>query len=385
MADVRGIITDALWEVRKIIIALRPSDLDDLGLIPALSAYARNRLSDAGVAVEAHLERPAQRLGPDVETTVFRIAQEAVNNITRHAAAQHAVIRFSQRNGTLELNVEDDGIGFDPDQVTPSENGEGLGLLGMKERAALIGGALELTSRPGTGDEHRGENPAARGDGEMNEKIRIMLVDDHEMVRAGLRALLKGHAEMEVVGEAADGESAVELARSLTPDVILMDIALRGNMNGIEATRQIRTENPTIQVLAVTAHDSPEYFFELMKAEAVGYVLKEATPSELFTAIRAAHRGEAYFYPSIARYLLNDYLRRVRSGHEDRVHYDGLTDREREILRLIANGHSNRQIGEMLVISINTAEAHRGHIMQKLNLHTRAELVKYAIKSGLID
>lgn len=219
----------------------------------------------------------------------------------------------------------------------------------------------------------------------MSEKIRIMLVDDHEMVRAGLRALLKGHAEMEVVGEAADGESAIELARALTPDVVLMDIALRGNMNGIEATRQIRTENSAIQVLAVTAHDSPEYFFELMKAEAVGYVLKEATPSELFTAIQAAHRGEAYFYPSIARYLLNDYLRRVRSGHEDRVHYDGLTDREREILRLIANGHSNRQIGEMLVISVNTAEAHRGHIMQKLNLHTRAELVKYAIKSGLID
>lgn len=218
----------------------------------------------------------------------------------------------------------------------------------------------------------------------MNEKIRLMLVDDHEMVRAGLRALFKGHAEMEVVGEAADGETALTLARTLIPDVVLMDIAL-GGMNGIEATRQIRTENPKIQVLAVTAHDSPEYFFELMKAEGVGYVLKAATPTELFTAIRAAYRGEAYFYPSIARYLLNDYLRRVRSGSEDRVHYDGLTDREREILRLIANGHSNREIGQMLVISINTAEAHRGHIMRKLNLHTRAELVRYAIKSGLID
>lgn len=218
----------------------------------------------------------------------------------------------------------------------------------------------------------------------MSDKIRLLLVDDHEMVRAGLRALIKGNAEMEVVGEAADGETALTLARTLLPDVVLMDIALRG-MNGIEATRQIRSENPKIQVLAVTAHDSPEYFFELMKAEGVGYVLKEATPTELFTAIRAAYRGEAYFYPSIARYLLNDYLRRVRSGNEDRVHYDGLTDREREILRLIANGHSNREIAEMLVISINTAEAHRGHIMQKLNLHTRAALVKYAIKSGLID
>ena len=218
----------------------------------------------------------------------------------------------------------------------------------------------------------------------MSDKIRLMLVDDHEMVRAGMRALLKGNAEMEVVAEAADGENAVALAKTVRPDVILMDIALPG-MNGIEATRQIRAENPKIQVLAVTAQDSPEYFFELMKAEAVGYVLKEATPTELYTAIRAAHRGEAYFYPSIARYLLNDYLRRVRSGHEDRVHYDGLTDREREILRLIANGHSNREIAELLVISINTAEAHRGHIMQKLNLHTRAALVKYAIKSGLIN
>lgn len=218
----------------------------------------------------------------------------------------------------------------------------------------------------------------------MSKKIRLMLVDDHDMVRAGLRALLRGHSEMEVVGEAADGEQAISLAKTLAPDVVLMDIALPG-INGIEATRRIRAENPGVQVLVVTAHDSPEYFFELMKAEAVGYVLKEATPDDLYTAIRAAHRGQAYFYPSIARYLLNDYLRRVRSGHEDRVHYDGLTDREREILRLIANGHSNREIAEMLVISVNTAEAHRGHIMQKLNLHTRAELVRYAIKSGLID
>ncbi len=151
LSEIRGILTDALWEVRKVIVALRPSDLDDLGLIPAMSAYARNRLTDAGVAVEAHLERPAQRLALDVETTVFRIAQEAVNNISRHAAATHAVIRFSQRNGTVELNVEDDGIGFDPDQVRASEQGEGLGLLGMKERAALLGGALELKSRPGRG------------------------------------------------------------------------------------------------------------------------------------------------------------------------------------------------------------------------------------------
>lgn len=218
----------------------------------------------------------------------------------------------------------------------------------------------------------------------MSERIRLLLVDDHEMVRAGLRALLDASDEMEIVGEAAGGEEAVRAALRLKPDVVLMDLALPG-MNGIEATRRIRESEPDIQVLAVTAHDSPEYFFELMKSEAVGYVLKEATPPELITAIRAARRGEAYFYPSIARYLLNDYLRRVRSGHEQSANYDGLTDREREILRFIASGYSNREIAEQLVISVNTVEAHRGHIIHKLNLHTRAELVRYAIRNGLIE
>ncbi len=151
LSDIRGILTDALWEIRKIIVALRPSDLDDLGLIPALSAYARNRLAEAGVAVEAQLERPARRLSLDAETTVFRIAQEAVNNIARHAQARHAIVTLAQRNGTIVLSVQDDGIGFEPARVHTSGNGEGLGLMGMKERAALLGGKLEVVSRPGAG------------------------------------------------------------------------------------------------------------------------------------------------------------------------------------------------------------------------------------------
>lgn len=165
LSDVRGILTDALWEVRKIIVALRPSDLDDLGLIPALSAYARNRLGEAGVAVEAHLERPAKRLPLDTETTVFRIAQEAVNNIARHAQAQHAIIAFEQRNGTIVLNVLDDGIGFDPVQVQVNGHGEGLGLMGMKERAALLNGKLEVVSGPGLGTTVRVVIPVAGGSG----------------------------------------------------------------------------------------------------------------------------------------------------------------------------------------------------------------------------
>jgi len=166
LSGLRDILTDALREIRKVIAALRPSDLDDLGLVPALSAYARNRLTEAGVAVESHLERPARRLSPDAETTVFRIAQEAMNNIVRHAQAQHAIVSFAQRDGSVVLSVQDDGLGFDPARVHPNGHGDGLGLLGMKERAALLGGQFELVSRPGAGTSVRvsipvGESGAA--------------------------------------------------------------------------------------------------------------------------------------------------------------------------------------------------------------------------------
>ena len=163
----------------------------------------------------------------------------------------------------------------------------------------------------------------------------------------------------------------------------LLDIGLPG-IGGVEVAHRIHATHPEVQVLALTAHDRPEYFFEILRAEAAGYVLKEAAPSELFTAVRAAHRGEAYFYPSVARKLLNDYLRRARGGAE-RVMNVGHPQRARELLKRISEGLSNRDIAESLVISVNTVEVHRARLMRKLDLHKRAELVKYAIRSGLID
>lgn len=213
--------------------------------------------------------------------------------------------------------------------------------------------------------------------------VRVLLVDDHKMFRAGIRALMASQPDIKVVGEASTGEEALELIPAVSPDLILLDIGLPG-MGGIEVARRVRADHPRIQVLALTAHDRPEYFFEILGTGAAGYVLKEAAPSELFTAIRAAHRGDAYLYPTVARRLLDDYMRRVRAGDE-RESYDGLTPREREVLRLIAAGHSNRDIAERLVISVNTVEVHRARLMRKLDVHKRAELVKYAIRSGLID
>jgi len=213
--------------------------------------------------------------------------------------------------------------------------------------------------------------------------INVLIVDDHAMFRAGVRALLESQADIKVVGEAVDGEEAVAKARELLPDVVLMDLGMRGT-TGLDATHRIKEELPRTEILALTMHDTEEYFFAVLKAGASGYVLKDSPPSELFAAIRAVSQGNAHICPSMARKLLDDYLRRASAGEEKRG-YDGLTPREREVLRLIAEGRTNQEIARLLVISPSTVQTHRSRLMSKLNLENRSQLIKYAIRHGLID
>lgn len=215
------------------------------------------------------------------------------------------------------------------------------------------------------------------------EKIRVLLADDHAIVREGVRLILETQPDMEVVGEVATGQEAVAKALALVPDVVLMDITMPG-MSGLEATRLIKRSGSRIQVLVLTMHESDEYFFQILHAGASGYVLKGGTSADLITAVRAVYRGDVFLYPSVAKKLLGDYLRRVGEG-EERDSYDGLTPREREVLRYIAEGYTNQGIAERLVLSPSTIQTHRAHIVEKLNLHNRAELIKYAIRRGLID
>lgn len=214
-------------------------------------------------------------------------------------------------------------------------------------------------------------------------KIRVLLVDDHAIIRAGVRMLLETQPDMEVAGEAEGGSDAVRLASELSPDVIVMDLSMP-DMDGFDATRRIKQQSPGMAVLALTMHDSEEYFFEVLKAGASGYVPKKAAPTDLVAAIRAVHAGGVFLFPTVAKSLVGDFLKRVESGGE-RAGYDGLTDREREVLKLIAEGHTNQEIADRLVISSKTVERHRANIMDKLNLHSRTDLVKYAIRKGLID
>jgi two-component system, NarL family, response regulator NreC len=214
--------------------------------------------------------------------------------------------------------------------------------------------------------------------------IRLLLVDDHIVVRSGIRMLLEGEPDVEIVGEAGTAREALQAVFELHPDVILMDIGLP-DISGIEATREIKHLYPDISIVALTIHEDEEYFFKMLEAGASGYVPKKAAPDELLTAIRAAAKGEVYLYPSMAKMLVNDYLTHDTQAKEVSASLDGITPREHEVLVYLAEGAGNEEIAEALNISPKTVARHRENIMSKLNLHTRTELVKYAIRKGIIQ
>ncbi|MCC6443991.1 MAG: response regulator transcription factor [Armatimonadetes bacterium] len=216
-----------------------------------------------------------------------------------------------------------------------------------------------------------------------SKPISILLVDDHAIVREGLRLVLSSQNDLKVVGEASSGSEALALVARLSPDMVVMDIGMP-DMDGVETTRRIREAHENTHVLILSVHENEEYLLHVLKAGASGYVPKKAAGIDLVNAIRAVHRGDAYIHPSMTRPLVSDYLRRVEqeSSHVD---YDSLTEREIEVLKLIAEGLTNQVIAEKLFLSIKTVQAHRGNIMSKLDLHDRTALVRYAIRKGLID
>ena len=215
--------------------------------------------------------------------------------------------------------------------------------------------------------------------------IRVLLADDHTTVRQGVRLCLEAMGDIEVVAEAEDGQAAVQLAAQLRPDVAVVDLTMP-RLNGVDAIRQIKRDIPSTEVVVLSVHDSEAYVVQALRAGAAGYVLKRNAATELAAAIRAAHEGQAYLHPSIARRVIDDYLSRIRAS-EDPVSepHERLTPREREVLQLAAEGHSTRAIAGLLCLSTKTVEHHRASIMTKLGLHGQTELVKYAIRAGLVD
>jgi len=212
--------------------------------------------------------------------------------------------------------------------------------------------------------------------------VRILLADDHTVMRNGLRLLLERQPHLQVVGEAADGRQAVALSESATPDVVIMDIGMP-NLNGIEAARQIVNRNPRTAIAILSMHSDESYVIRALKAGARAYLLKDSAEADLLAAVRALTEGKSFFSPAISKILVEDYMRQLESrGAEDT--YELLTNREREILQLLAEGRTNKEVANMLNLSLYTVETHRTHILQKLNLHSVPELILYAVRKGII-
>ncbi len=216
----------------------------------------------------------------------------------------------------------------------------------------------------------------------MEKKIRILIVDDHTLVRTGIHLFLNTQDGMEVVGEAENGQESLLRIQELHPDVVLMDISMP-DMGGIEATRAIKKTFPETRILALTMHDDSRYFFQMLKEGALGYVVKGADPNQLVDAIKAVYEGKAYIVPDLSRLLLDDYLKRLEGG-EELDSYARLTAREKEVLKLIGEGNTNREISENLFISINTVNRHRSNIMDKLEMHNKSQLIRFAVRKGLV-
>ena len=214
----------------------------------------------------------------------------------------------------------------------------------------------------------------------MADKVRILLADDHAILRSGLKALLSLEPDLEVIGEASNGREAVKLAQQLTPDVIVMDISMP-EMDGLQAAEEIHQRSLPCRIVMLTVHADEDYLFQTLRFGASGYVLKSSADTELIDAIRAAHRGEVFLYPSAVKRLLGEYLKGGSEGRRDR---DVLTAREREVLKFTAEGYTNNEIAEKLVISPKTVDTYRQRIMEKLDLHRRSELVQYALRRGLL-
>ena len=305
------------------------------------------------------------------------MAQEALNNVIRHAGARAASVTLRQMDGGLLLAVRDDGVGFDP--ATPGK-GRSLGLASMRERVRLVNGTLDIESAPGRGTAIVAWVPdGRRGAMSSPRRPRVLLADDHLLVAEALKSLLA--PEFDLVGVVEDGRALVEAAGTLRPDVIVADVTMP-HLNGIDALVQLRQGGDRVPVVFLTMHRDVTFARRALEAGASGFVLKHSASVELIAAIRAALEGKTYLTPQLA----GEVLEAMKQGPEQAADpVASLTPRQREVLQLLAEGRSAKEIAASLAISARTVEFHKYQMMETLGLHTNAELIHFAIKHGLVE
>ena len=359
-------VEETMEEISRIIKALNPSSVREVGLNHALRLYAETFVNKTGIGVDLKFPETLVIHDEEIETHLYRIAQEALANVAKHSGATQVIMELRLKDRVLEFTISDNGHGFN----MGNEEREGLGIIGMKERAFLMGGQVTIESVPDGVLQCEWRYLMSQDYNE--QKINVLIVDDHALFRQGLRRILESRKKFVILGEASDGDEAFRMAKKLQPHIIIMDITMPYS-NGLEATQRIKRLFPHIHVLLLTMHEDPFIVEEGLKVGASGYIVKKAVDRELFEAIDKILRGEVHI-PSF-------------SQHDKKIAsyaYKNLSAREQEILRLLAGGMTNKDISEFLGISINTVETHRKNFMKKLNLHSLSDIIKYAIIHGLI-
>ena len=382
------LLRESIYEARRLIGQLRPAGLDDFGLVHALRLYLAPLSTTEDWQVSLKVDPNWGTLPPALEAAVFRMVQEAVTNARKYSDVRRLEIELRALPDELAISVRDWGPGFDPSAVTAiPEQGLHMGLIGIRERARLWGGPVSHRQPPGRGDpDHRAHSAhpwhGARG-GQV--VIRIVLVDDQAIVREGLRSMLSPEPDLVVVGEAENGQEALDLVPGLDPDIVLMDVRMP-EMDGLTALGRLKVVAPRSSVIMVTLYDDPDYLLRAVAIGAAGYILKDSSRDELVRAVRVTAEGGAIIAPS----LLPDLLSRMSQVQAQPIAApacdltERLSEREMQVLRLIAEGHTNQEIAEELTIGATTVKTHVQNILQKLGVSDRTQAAVYAVRCGLI-
>ena len=404
----------ALNETRRAVSGMIPESVSRQTASQSIEEEAAEFARETGIETPFIRTGTEVALSTDVRLAALRIAQEALQNAKKHAKAKRVRIGLQFTAKNLILIIEDDGAGFDPAVSREFEAEGGYGLFGMNERARLLGGDVQIESVPGWGTRIRAtlpyafpdsprhgsaksthdaplllpsppkENainmspPAFSPDRMPGEKLRVVIADDHSIVRNGIKTALEMEGSVQIVGEASDGEQAFEMTKRLKPDALLMDLQMPG-VDGLEGLKRIHAVAPETPVVILTTFFNETSVAECLRAGARGYLLKDATPAEIVDALRAAFRGEAHL-----SHLVSDSLANLSGASAGKAAVAGVNDREREVLQLVAQGARNKEIAAALFITVSTVEKHIASLFHKLEVTNRAELVRTSISRGLV-